>query len=545
MISWIQNALEKKGRVIFIILLAVVIVSFVFVIGETPGCVSSEPGAQVQKYYGYSLNADVDPRSRELVQEVVISSIVNRGQQPQNEQVLTQEFLSRAALLHLADQTKIPEPNQQAFVQYLSGIAFFQDENGNFDPNRVTNFLDMTQLSRQFDEATINRALSNDYRIGQLMSSIVAPGFTIPFEVEEQARRVRTSYDLSIAQLGTSAVDLTVEPSDEDLETFFTQQVEAYRVPEKRMLSVVTFTPDNFVAEIGEPSEEELQEYFSSNRTNYLDAEAENPADALPTFEKVSDEVLSDWKTEQASVLARQKSEEYVYTLFNKEIPADSPQFSEVNQQFGLELEALPPMVGNTPPAGTDIPAIAFREAVLLDELRYFSDPVETDNGITVLILNEVIPSAIPQLADVREEVVADYTEKKEQELLVARGEEIRVELEELLKEGNTFAEAAGSLGLEVEQFDAVSWENIPTGFDGSSIRRAESLPNGEVSAMVVTSDGGQFLYVEDRGAPAFKPDSEEYQQSKSMLASSTSRLFMSSFVGDLIQLGMGESEGR
>ncbi|MGE9291214.1 MAG: hypothetical protein ACQKBT_09505, partial [Puniceicoccales bacterium] len=529
MISWIQNALEKKGRVIFIILLAVVIVSFVFVIGETPGCVGSEPGAQVQKFYGYSLNAEADPRSRALVQEVIISSIVNRGQQPQNEQMLTQEFLSRAALLHLADEANIPEPNQEAFIQYLSSVPFFQDATGAFDPNRVTSFLDMTQLSRQFDEATINLALSNDYRIQQLMLSISPPGFTLPFEIEEQTRRAAATYDLKLAKLSEENLDLSIEPTEEQLQDYFTQHVEAYRTPESRVFFTATFSPANYISDVEEPTTAQIKAFFSNNRSNYLNENAEDPASALPQLDAVRDQVIADWKEAEAVNLARHSSEEFVYTLFDKGIAMGSPELEETLAGFSAGVNPLPPMVGNVPPADTGLPAAAFNEGARLDNIRYYSDPIETDEGISVLILSEIIPSSIPDFASVKDEVLANYTAQAKQEALVSQGEEIRTQLTALLAEGQSFDEAASSLNLEVESFDSVGWENIPEGLPNAAIQRAEQLPDHEVSPMVVTNSGGNFLYVESRGAPEFSSDSEEYQRTQEILGLGTSRLFISS----------------
>jgi len=541
MISWIQNALERKGRVVFIILLAVVIVSFVFVIGETPGCVSAEPGATAQKFYGYSLNAEADPRSQAMVEQVLISSIVTRGQQPRNEQMLTQEFLSRVALLHLADVAKIPEPDQQAFVEYLAGLPFFQNEEGQFDPNRVTSFLDMTQLSRRFSEETINRALSNDYRIEQLMNAVAPPGFTVPFEVEEQTRRRAATYDLSVARLSEEDFEASVEPTESDLENFFTQRVEAYRVPETRILSTVTFLPAQFVDRVDEPTVEQLTEYFSNNRSRYLDENAENPAEALPQFEAVRDQVEEDWREIQAATLARQASENFVYGIFDQEIAMGSAEFVEFVQSFPATVTQLPPMVGATPPSDTDLPPVAFREATRLDEIRYYSDPIETDEGVVVLILDEIIPTRIPEFASVREEVLADYLEQSEREAFVARGEELRAELAAKIADDQSFANAAESLGLAVETFTKIGWENLPEDFDGSVIQRAETLPDQEVSSMILTEEGGTFLFVEDRAAPDFDPDSPEYQQTRNILANGTSRLFLSTFVGDLIQSGSNE----
>ena len=542
MISWIQNMLERKGRVVFIILLAVVIVAFVFVIGETPGCVGGEPGAaSAREYYGYNLNSEADTRG--LIQEVVISSIVNRGQRPQNNQMLEQEFLSRAALLHLADREKIASPSQDAFVRFLAEIPFFQDDEGNFDPNRVTDFLDMSQLSRQFDEATINRALANDFRIRQLMASITPPGYTLPFDVEEQARRMEASYDLAVGLLPRETDLGEIEAKQDDLETFFAERVEAYRIPEKRVLAQVVFEPAAFAETVAGPSDEELEQYFSENRTKYVDENAEDPTEAIPSLSEVRETVLADWRAEQGRTRAREASEEFVYTLFDEEIGYNTPGIESTAERFGVELEELPPVQGSAAPPGTDLPDSAFSEALRLDSIRYFSDPFEHGGKAYVLILQEIIPSRIPDLSEVEEQVLADYREEERQAAFVARGKEIRDQLSAAVAKGESFAEKAESLGLSVSTFEGAGWEDRPDDLPPATLQRAESLPDGEVSSMRVTAEGGHFLFVRSRSAPALGPDSEPYERTREFLASDNSRRFVSSFVNVLVQSGLSRLE--
>ena len=77
MISWIQNHLIRHGRWIFLSLLAVIIVAFVFTIGNTPGCTSNQGAYQEQNFYGHDLNS-----SREMGiigEKVSLSALLNTG----------------------------------------------------------------------------------------------------------------------------------------------------------------------------------------------------------------------------------------------------------------------------------------------------------------------------------------------------------------------------------------------------------------------------------------------------------------------------------
>ena len=56
MISWIQNHLIRHGRWIFISLLAVIIIAFVFTIGNTPGLTTDDSNYEERILLGIDVN---------------------------------------------------------------------------------------------------------------------------------------------------------------------------------------------------------------------------------------------------------------------------------------------------------------------------------------------------------------------------------------------------------------------------------------------------------------------------------------------------------
>lgn len=57
MISWIQTALQKHFRIVFLVLLAIIIVSFVFTIGAAPGIGQADRGQLSRMFYGVNLGS--------------------------------------------------------------------------------------------------------------------------------------------------------------------------------------------------------------------------------------------------------------------------------------------------------------------------------------------------------------------------------------------------------------------------------------------------------------------------------------------------------
>ena len=89
MISWIQNHLIRHGRWIFICLLTVIIVAFVFTIGNTPGCTTNTSYYQEQEFYGYDLNSK---RDMELVQRKAAMSAQGSGTPLRSSEQLVQRI---------------------------------------------------------------------------------------------------------------------------------------------------------------------------------------------------------------------------------------------------------------------------------------------------------------------------------------------------------------------------------------------------------------------------------------------------------------------
>jgi len=537
MISWIQHLLQTKGRFLFIILLGVVIVSFVFVIGETPGCVTPQAGTVERKYYGYNLDSQAS--TREMIEEVIISSIINRGQQPRDSQMMEQEFLSRAALLSLADELNIPAPSQRAFQRYLAGIPMFQDEQGRLDPSRITNFLDMAQLSQQFTEATINRTLTNDYRLRQVVDIIAAPGFALAYDVESQARRNESVYSLSVAFLDKSAFEPDLEITESGLETFYRQRAESYRVPETRILELVLFSPESYLDSIEEPGSEVLQTYFDNNILRYMDEESQE----MPSLENVRIEVWKDWKAEQADHKARVMAEEFVYEIFDREMTIGDPEYLALLEAYKVEPKELSPMIGGTPPETHLLKPDQFIIARRLDSIRFYSDPIETNEGLAVLLLKEILPPRIPELNEIREVVKKDYKTTMRRRAFVEYGQNVRSAIEEAISGGQTFAEAAEARGLQVEEHQNVSWTNQPERLPRGSMQEIENLPDLEVSSMEVTENQGVFLFVHNRKAPLVPENTMEFATMRNILTSDHAQRYVASFLDEMIQIGLVQAE--
>jgi peptidyl-prolyl cis-trans isomerase D len=163
---------------------------------------------------------------------------------------------------------------------------------------------------------------------------------------------------------------------------------------------------------------------------------------------------------------------------------------------------------------------------------RYFSDIGQIADGAVVLVNRGVTPARMPEFEEVKASVEANYRMTEKRRLFSEKGEELKATIEERLT-GESFADIASSLGLEVDDLDSFSGENVPRELLQNTVwDQAQFLDQGELSRMILQGQEGIFAYMQDKVVPEIDKESEAYQE---YLAERTS------FVSD----GMGWSRLR
>ena len=112
MISWIQNHLIRHGRWIFISLLAVIIIAFVFTIGNTPGLTTDDSNYEERILLGIDVNNQrvMD----ELAGTVGLSHLLRTKSEIRNQNQFQSELANRIAQLYLIENIGLPNPSQEA-----------------------------------------------------------------------------------------------------------------------------------------------------------------------------------------------------------------------------------------------------------------------------------------------------------------------------------------------------------------------------------------------------------------------------------------------
>ncbi|MFU8848078.1 MAG: hypothetical protein ACNA77_05105 [Opitutales bacterium] len=544
MISWIQHHLIRHGRWIFLTLLSVIIIAFVFTIGNTPGCTSDRSNYQENLFYGIDLNSPL--QRNQLIEKASLSAFLNGQQNLRGGEVET-----RIAMLHLADEIGIPSPDQATLAEYIKSRNAFRGPDGSFSPDAYTSFVDQFESNPRAPKGMVIQVLGEDYRIEQVTEALAGPGYLLPSEASAQARQSRTVFELVTAEFPFAQFNPEIAPDEAALQAYYETNKERYEIPERVQASYVLFKSDRFTDQVSEHSESQLREHFAANRAAFVaEYEAARPEPAKSeegqveestgavTFDQVKDLVARNLTREKATELAHEAANAFAFQLYRDQITLDSAAFNQLLNASDLGLTEIPPYTQ----AGARQRALSpemLESAFALTGKRYYSDAHEVEGGYAVLIYQGRIEPVIPPYEEVALEVASDYKREEKRRLFNEKGESLKAELEAALADGSPFIEAAEARELRVTPYERFEAKEAPATLNRSALQQAHSLSQGEISPMLNLRNTGTFVYVATKEVPEIGEEDPDLAQTRSMLERWASFTTRSDLTNELILRGL------
>ncbi|NBB78626.1 MAG: hypothetical protein GVY36_04175 [Verrucomicrobia bacterium] len=550
MISWIQDRLIRHGRWVFLSLLALIIVAFVFTIGNTPGCTTDRSGYQESLFYGIDLNSQ---REREAIIEKVQLSAFLDGQQIRDDQQFQSMLMGRIARLHLADEVGVPAPDEPTMAEYIQTKRAFQGPEGEFSADEFTRFVDQIESNPRTPQGLVLEVLTENYRIDQIAAALSGPGYLLPAEARAQTQRNRTQYTLETAQLSYADFSPEIDTSDAILKDYYEANKLSYEIPERIRASYVFFDEADFLDQVPEAGDSELREHFIANREQFVagfeaasedtagDSESSEEAETPNvTFDDVREAVAESYRAERAQRLANEAAQNFAFKLYRDEIKRDSAAFNTLLNQSELSLTRIEPytLQGARQRA---LPAEMLEAAFALGGNRYYTDPFQLDNGFAVLLYEGRIAPEIPEFEAVKNEVRANYMAEEKRRRFNEKGESLQAEIESEVAEGTTFAEAAEALGLSVQSFAAFTPREAPPELNRSALQRAQRMDAGGISPMITAGQSGIFVHLIEKEVPEIAADDEDFTQAEDFLARFSAYSSSNAYLNELIVRGLPE----
>jgi peptidyl-prolyl cis-trans isomerase D len=516
MISFLQRILQKHHKWLFSILLFVIVVSFVFTIGASPGIGTGRKRAKQEKFFGCNLHSERDRNA--LFQETWTSAMLQ--QTPIFFEAQLQNLaIIRAMELYYAKELRLPDPSESQLKEKIQQMPlFFSKETQSFDAATYEKVLQGLRENSHITPATIQKVLSDDWKIAFIRDALGRQGYTFLSQAKEDLAKAEAQYTFDLLSL-SSPSDENPETSEEDIRNHIAQHNERYLEPESYRLAFIEFNPEQYRHSIPTATKESLKKFYFDHKADF--ASLEEGSDELKQA------IIEAYERSQSLAIATQKASDLAYQLYEQEITPDHDALKALLKQYEVKLETLPIF---TP--GKDIDerfsSDSLSIATTLDEERAFSDPIEMKNGsIAILVLQEIIPPHPADFEDIRETALADLQKERHHEHFHQQCESISKALLAIPEPNNRedFEERIKAMGLSLKTFSQLKLKNAYREVSAAALKALPTLSEGQYSTLLLQEDRCEWVRLTNKAIDASAMTEERIQeQLKSLEQSSAQR---------------------
>jgi peptidyl-prolyl cis-trans isomerase D len=174
---------------------------------------------------------------------------------------------------------------------------------------------------------------------------------------------------------------------------------------------------------------------------------------------KPLDDVRLAILTSLADEKTRAMGEDIVTQLARTVRESNHQKIEDVAKKFGLQIGETP-LVTKTEPVGELGNTPELHDMLFLLRPGELSQPLRLDRGYAIITVKDVAAAHAGTLAEVKDKVLADYRQEKSGELAKSRAQE----LAKRVKSGETLAQAAKALGLDVTSSDSFARDGSVAG---------------------------------------------------------------------------------
>jgi peptidyl-prolyl cis-trans isomerase D len=549
MISWIQKYFQHHFRLIFSVLLAVIIVAFVFTIGAAPGIGNAERQTLERRVFGYNLGSQED--QARLFGDAALSAQLQTGYSPDNAEL--QEFaFERAAALQLAGELHIPAPSQREIADFIKTLRVFTNESGEFDAQRYTAFRDSLKTNPNLNESSVSRVLGDELRISAVQRLLAGPGYVLSSDIKRQLEQADSRWTLGVATVDYASYNPNIPTSDAALTKFFEENSFRYEIPPRIDASYVDLSAQPLLPTIT-VTDTEVRAFYDSNPARFPkpagDAKVTVKSDPLADFAAVRPQVEAALKLERARRAAIKAASDFTFAIFQRKLAPGTPAFDAFLADQKITLKPLAPFTREQGPAELGRSPEVAAEAFKLGPDRLYSDAIAAPGGAVVLFWKELLPVRKPSLVEVREKVAADYVENEKRKRFVELGRTLRSTIEARVKSGDTFEKAATaaasahSVKIESKMLAPFTRRQPPQDMDYSIMGALERLEKGQVSEMILAREHGSIVYAADKVAPDLAETTPQFAAARTQLAMATGRVNATSYLNEIVAEELKKSE--
>ena len=544
MISWIQRTFQHHFRIVFGVLLAVLIISFVVTIGAQSGAGAADRHIVARNFFGHNLGSPAD--YQRLISDARLSVELQLGYAGLDDDRLKDYALQRAAALHFADELRLPAATPTEMEGFIRNLRTFVGQDGQFDAARYSAFRENLKQASGITEEDVARVLADDIRMDRVTHLIDGPGYVLPGDVRDLFLHTETSWTVGVATVDYASFQPAIEPTEAQIAKYFSDNAFRYQIAPRVIASYIEFPLGAHLGEI-KVTDAEVRAFYDANPSRFPSKEK---AAATPdaTFASVRPQVAAALAEERARRAAVKTASDFAFDLYQGKVAGGAP-FEAFIASRNLEQKKLAPFSEDGGPAELGGSAEMGSAAFKLNADRYYSEAMPTPAGAAVLIWKDAQPARNPTLLEVRSKVLADYRENERRERFIALGRILKTQLQSRAKAGAAFDKAAASLASEnsvaiaTKVLPPFTLHSPPAGLDEAVSATLEHLEKGAVSDMVATADKGYLVYAIDRKEPDPKTSAPKLVEIRMQLAATSARSGSSAYLTEMVQNELKRTE--
>jgi SurA N-terminal domain len=375
---------------------------------------------------------------------------------------------------------------------------------GRGNPVPLDAFMQQVLAPHGLSADDFERYIRHDLGIQQLVSVLGVTGKLVT-PAEAQAVYIRERQELSASAVFFAASNFLASvsaPTPEAVAQFYTNQMSAYRIPDRMQVSYVKFDVTNFMADADQQIAKLTN--FSAMVDQIYRQRGTNFYKETLTADEAKTRIRAEMRHELATVAARKKANDFASDLFDLK-PQRPENLAALAQSNGLTAKISPPFANDFPPDEIGPVKGFLIAAFALTAEEPFAGPLTGAESVYVISLDKNIPSEIPPLEKIHSQVEADF--KYTQALMLARraGAQFGTTLTNGLAQGKTFAGICTDAKVKstlIPPF-SLSTRELPEGVEQITVDQLKPIvfdtPVGKSSGFVPTREGGLVVFVQQR----------------------------------------------
>jgi peptidyl-prolyl cis-trans isomerase D len=377
------------------------------------------------------------------------------------QQVLEQ-IIQQSVLAQAADKMGIRASSEE-IRERVKNLPVFQRDGQFVGFDEYQQILSYNRISPSIFE----QSLVEDIKINKLIQVLTAGISVTREELWEAYKKNNESAKIEYVLIDFEKTELPDEPSPERIHEFFTQKQAEYKIPEKRIADYYFINTEEIKERI-ELEESEIQKYYTNNQAQFQEPEKTQIGRIfLPYNDKQAEQVMAEAEAIHERI---DKGEDFgqLAKTFSKDEKAES------NGDWGLyDWRRLPQ-----------------QEQERIQDLAQseISDPVQTDEGVSLLRIIQKDPARQKSLQEVRTQIV----ELLEDQTARARADSQIAELEKAARKEKSIDVAAQKLGYQISSTGPLAEGDSLGDIDpsGTISRALFTLETEQISSPLFTFNG-------------------------------------------------------